>query len=484
MSADATPIRCPRGGDVGFAVGIVLVLCLFFLPVPSIMIDFGLALFHRAVRADPDGGACGFRSRWSSRPSRRCCWSRPCLRLALNISTTRLILSHGDSGGDGRRLHHRRLRAAGDGRRLRHRHHRLSHPRHDQLPRHHQGRDAYRRSRRALHARRHPRQADGDRRRPLRRADRREDRAAAPARARGGKRLLRLDGRRLEIRARRRDRRPHHSRRQHLRRNRHRRHPPRHVADERRRRVHQAVGRRRPRLADPRAHHLARGRPARRQGRHARLGGKGGARPTQPLPDRAVHGRGSDVDPRRHARPAAVAVRLAERPARLRRLRDPGARAQGRRGGGGGARDAGWARARRGARLDQGAAEAGRDRAVLLQGAGGDAALAAWRDRQPRRQDAAEVRARIRLRRAGNPAHRRDQRAGEDLSDPAARHDRGDAGAARPRTAGRRRRRAASVDAGRRDPRAGVRHEGAVDSRGARRRRARARASGPSTRSR
>jgi hypothetical protein len=33
-----------RGGkDAAFAVGIVLILCLFFLPVPAMMIDFGLA---------------------------------------------------------------------------------------------------------------------------------------------------------------------------------------------------------------------------------------------------------------------------------------------------------------------------------------------------------------------------------------------------------------------------------------------------------
>src|SRR5271166_6271077 len=46
MSATAIP-RAPagRGGkDIGFAVGIVLILCLFFFPVPATMIDFGLAL--------------------------------------------------------------------------------------------------------------------------------------------------------------------------------------------------------------------------------------------------------------------------------------------------------------------------------------------------------------------------------------------------------------------------------------------------------
>ena len=71
------------------------------------------------------------------------------------------------AGTDVGRLHHRRLRPPGDGRRFRHRHYRLSHPGDDQLPGHHQGRNPHRRGRGALHPRRHSRQADGDRRRPL-----------------------------------------------------------------------------------------------------------------------------------------------------------------------------------------------------------------------------------------------------------------------------------------------------------------------------
>ena len=50
-------------------------------------------------------------------------------------------------------------------------------------------------------------------------------------------------------------------------------------ARRRRRRLHQALGRRRPRHPDPGAHHLARRGPLGRQGRHARLGRQGGARP-------------------------------------------------------------------------------------------------------------------------------------------------------------------------------------------------------------
>ena len=45
LTAVGTAPAANRGGkDIAFAVGIVLILCLFFLPVPAVMIDFGLAL--------------------------------------------------------------------------------------------------------------------------------------------------------------------------------------------------------------------------------------------------------------------------------------------------------------------------------------------------------------------------------------------------------------------------------------------------------
>ena len=45
VTAVATAPAAGRGGkDIGFAVAIILILCLFFLPVPAMMIHFGLAL--------------------------------------------------------------------------------------------------------------------------------------------------------------------------------------------------------------------------------------------------------------------------------------------------------------------------------------------------------------------------------------------------------------------------------------------------------
>ena len=80
-----------------------------------------------------------------------------------------------------------------------------------------------------------------------------------------------------------------------------------------------------------------------------------------------------------------------------------------------------------------------------------------------RRQDAAQVRAPVRLRRAGDQAHRRHQGAGQDLSDPHSRHRRRHPGAQDPRVPGHRRRRPPPQRARRRGPRARLRHEGDVD---------------------
>ena len=99
LTTTATPApAAPRAGqDVGFAVGIVIVLCLFFLPVPAIMIDFGLA-FSIALSV-----LILMVSLWIQRPLEFSAFPTvllvaTILRLALNISTTRLILAHGSQG--------------------------------------------------------------------------------------------------------------------------------------------------------------------------------------------------------------------------------------------------------------------------------------------------------------------------------------------------------------------------------------------------
>jgi len=146
----AAPAANRGGKDIAFAVGIVLILCLFFLPVPAVLIDFGLAT-SIALSV-----LILMVALWIQKPLEFSAFPTvllvaTILRLALNISTTRLILSHGEQGPT--------------------------------CPGHHQGRNPHRRGRRALHPRRHSRQADGDRRRSLGRSHQRKGRAGAQARA-------------------------------------------------------------------------------------------------------------------------------------------------------------------------------------------------------------------------------------------------------------------------------------------------------------
>ena len=98
LTAAGTAPAANRGGkDIAFAVGIVLILCLFFLPVPAFMIDFGLALsIALAV-------LILMVALWIHKPLEFSAFPTvllvaTILRLALNISTTRLILSRGEQG--------------------------------------------------------------------------------------------------------------------------------------------------------------------------------------------------------------------------------------------------------------------------------------------------------------------------------------------------------------------------------------------------
>ena len=98
LTAAASVPAVGRGGkDVAFAVGIVLILCLFFLPVPATMIDLGLA-FSIALSV-----LILMVALWINKPLEFSAFPTvllvaTVLRLALNISTTRLILSHGAQG--------------------------------------------------------------------------------------------------------------------------------------------------------------------------------------------------------------------------------------------------------------------------------------------------------------------------------------------------------------------------------------------------
>lgn len=90
-----------RGGsqDVGFAIGIVVILTVLFLPLPSLIIDIGLA-FSIALSV-----LILMVALWIQRPLDFSAFPTvlliaTLLRLSLNIATTRLILSEGHQGHD------------------------------------------------------------------------------------------------------------------------------------------------------------------------------------------------------------------------------------------------------------------------------------------------------------------------------------------------------------------------------------------------
>ena len=133
-------------------------------------------------------------------------------------------------GHGGGRPRHRGVRQLRDGRQLRHRDHRVRDPDHRELRRDHEGLGPHRRGRRPLHPRRDAGQADGHRRRPLGRPDRREGGQGPPRGPGGGILVLRRHGRCLEVRPRRRDRGPADHLHQRDRRHHHRRRAAGHAA--------------------------------------------------------------------------------------------------------------------------------------------------------------------------------------------------------------------------------------------------------------
>jgi flagellar biosynthesis protein FlhA len=100
VTSSAGADRKPQGRsktDIGFAVGIVAILSVFFLPIPSILIDFGLA-FSIALSV-----LILMVALWIQRPLDFSAFPTillvaTLLRLALNIATTRLILANGPEG--------------------------------------------------------------------------------------------------------------------------------------------------------------------------------------------------------------------------------------------------------------------------------------------------------------------------------------------------------------------------------------------------
>ena len=89
----ALPVKRAGAQDVSFAIGIVFILAVLFLPLPATLIDVGLAIsIALAV-------LILMVALWIQRPLDFSAFPTilliaTILRLALNIATTRLILSH------------------------------------------------------------------------------------------------------------------------------------------------------------------------------------------------------------------------------------------------------------------------------------------------------------------------------------------------------------------------------------------------------
>ncbi|HTV69397.1 MAG TPA: flagellar biosynthesis protein FlhA [Rhizobiaceae bacterium] len=93
----ATTEVTKAGRDVGFAIGIIIILSVLFLPIPAFMIDMGLA-FSIAISV-----LILMVALWIQRPLDFSSFPTvlliaTMLRLSLNIATTRMILSHGNEG--------------------------------------------------------------------------------------------------------------------------------------------------------------------------------------------------------------------------------------------------------------------------------------------------------------------------------------------------------------------------------------------------
>ncbi len=98
-AAAGAPVLTERKGskDVGFAVGIIAILAVFFLPIPAFCIDIGLA-FSIALSV-----VILMVALWIQRPLDFSSFPTvllvaTLLRLSLNIATTRLILANGPEG--------------------------------------------------------------------------------------------------------------------------------------------------------------------------------------------------------------------------------------------------------------------------------------------------------------------------------------------------------------------------------------------------
>ena len=201
-----------KRGDLGLAFAVMFILVVLILPMPAIMLDFLLAIsITFSVLVMMTALFIKTPLEFSSFPT--ILLIATMMRLALNLASTRLILSEGPHRHRRRRRGHRGLRRLRDGRQPRHRADRLRDPRDRELRRHHQGVGPHRGGRgRASRSIRCP--ASRWRSTPDLSAGLIDEKEAKQRREtlENESSLLRRHGRRVQVRARRRGRGAAHSR--------------------------------------------------------------------------------------------------------------------------------------------------------------------------------------------------------------------------------------------------------------------------------
>ena len=139
-----------KRSDLGLAVGVMAILVVLILPLPSLLLDFALAIsITFSVLILMTSLFIQAPLEFSAFPT--VLLMSTMLRLALNLASTRLILARGHEGTDAAG---HVIQAFGNfvmAGQFRHRHHRLHHPGDRQFRGHHQGLRPHRRGRGPLH---------------------------------------------------------------------------------------------------------------------------------------------------------------------------------------------------------------------------------------------------------------------------------------------------------------------------------------------
>ena len=174
--------RCAAAAEMAVPLAVLAIIVALITPMPRLPAGLPAGGGHHAVGDRADGLDVHHRSRSDFNVFPTTLLLLTLFRLALNISSSRLILLNGNIGHVGGRRRDRGVRQLRGRRQLHHRRRDLPGPDRDSVRRHQPWRGAHFGSHGALHPGRHARQADVDRFRSEFRPDRRRRRRAPAAR--------------------------------------------------------------------------------------------------------------------------------------------------------------------------------------------------------------------------------------------------------------------------------------------------------------